>query len=140
MMRKSCGICRYSDLWAREEPCNSCWGNSKWESKEKMNKKFKAMKFWIGGDKEVSEKLQKVLFSLGYTWCNLGAEVHPTESEYISAHHDGDLSHGDGSFDYEEINIDWMRTPKEETVELNGKKYLKSELEEALKHIKPMED
>ncbi len=39
----------------------------------------------------------------------------------------------------EEINIDWLRTPKEETVELNGKKYIKAELEEALKHIKPID-
>ena len=102
---------------------------------------FKAMKFWIGDDPELSEKVQRLLFGLGYSWFVNKDNVANTESSYIYASRGGELTHsdnGDRPVDGEEINIDWMRTKKPESIELNGKTYIKSELEEALRHIKPI--
>jgi len=110
-----------------------------------MSNKFKEMKFWVGDDSDLFLRVVNALKTLGYT-CGDGLFL-PDKTGGIRVH-DGrvywtsDFADGKEYFDRhvsgEEINIDWMRTPNEETVELNGKKYLKSELEEALKHIKPM--
>ena len=105
---------------------------------------FKAMKFWIGDDPELSEKVQKLLFGMGYTWAG-GHECGSFKrGVMIATKESGAIWHRDNfdscfdSLSNEEINIDWMRTNKPETIELAGKTYIKSELEEALRHIKPV--
>jgi len=107
--------------------------------------KYKAMKFWIGDDPELSEKVQKLLFSMGYTWLSGSVEIKHTEEGCLYASRGGRVTQSSGGIngffakeDKEEINIDWMRATKPETIELNGKTYVKSELEEALRHIKPV--
>ena len=106
---------------------------------------FKAMKFWIGDDPELSEKVQKLLFAMGYGWSG-GGSLCRTGYEELQAWADGSVTNSNAEFisakngfiKGEYINIDWMRTKKPETIELNGKTYIKSELEEALRHIKPV--
>ncbi len=106
---------------------------------------FKALKFWIGDDPELSEKVQKLLFDVGYKWAGCGKCGMYTDGVMLVTRESGEIWYrhkGDSCFDEldnEEINIDWMRTKKPETIELNGKTYVKSELEEALRHIKPVD-
>lgn len=115
-----------------------------------MSTKFKAMTFKVGQDKQLSEKIQNILFDMGYEWSGTGVGYFDNACDCIITDTHGmmfDSSRHSG----ESINIDWMSTPKEETVELNGKKYLRSDLtnqvgkqvvsalEEALNHIKPMD-
>lgn len=120
------------------------------QTKEKQMSKFKAMKFWIGYDPKCSERVQQMLFDLGYKWISDDKKVRYTSEEYITTVQwggrisKGYLFWGDSRDSFneslcEEINIDWLRTPKEETIELNGKKCIKTELEEALKHINPVD-
>lgn len=106
---------------------------------------FKAMKFWIGDDKDLFTRVAKILRESGYIVHNnllLGHQkgaisVDEKKVSWMCRENDIDWYK---EYPAREINIDWMRTPKEETVELNGKKYMKSELEEALKHIRPVEE
>jgi hypothetical protein len=106
---------------------------------------FHQMKFWIGDDPELSERVQKILFSMGYSWYSGDQYIEHTEVEALYTHENGNVTccvvedvFINRSANHEEINIDWMRTQDKETVELNGKQYYKHELEEALKHIKPI--
>jgi len=109
--------------------------------------KFKAMKFWIGKDEEYLYKIVcTILDSLGYS---ADKNIKPNVCSiacYQSGRYEAATSNKDEYWyntlgDHQEIDLDWMRKPaKLETIELNGKQYLKSELEEALKHIKPIED
>lgn len=108
---------------------------------------FKEMKFWIGDDEELSKQVQKILNDQGYEWGH-GESVQNTGSLALYTTLNGRIIYsGDTNrvgikhFDTEpeqEINIGWMRTAKQETIELGGKTYIKSELEEALSHIKPI--
>lgn len=108
--------------------------------------KFKTMKFWIdNGDKGLYDAVCRELTRLGYKAddnirCNVCA-IQTDEDGFFAA---ATMEKGDwwynGLKDHEEINIDWMRSDKLEFVELNGKKYLKSEIEAALSHIKPVEE
>lgn len=107
---------------------------------------FKEMKFWIGDDAELSERVQNILFILGCRWFSGDAvQITSSTSLYVDG---GCITYGGHSrkedwFDkqsHKEINIDWLRTAKPETVELGGKTYIKSELEEALSHINPLSD
>lgn len=105
---------------------------------------FKNMKFWMGGDGDISTSVQLILLEQGYSWGMSENKPRYIGSNYICSYADGALGWGGAkaSFDeckYEEINIDWMRTKKPETIELNGKTYVKTELEEALRNIKPVE-
>ncbi|MCK4815817.1 hypothetical protein KA005_08605 [bacterium] len=108
---------------------------------------FKAYKIWIGDDPELYGIIVNLLTSKGY-------EVGMSYSAGSSHKNIALTTNKNGKIDsatyidksgfkcwpvYEEINIDWMRTKKPETIELNGKTYIKSELEEALRHIKPVE-
>ncbi len=105
---------------------------------------FKSMKFWIGDDPELSEKVQKLLLDDNYFWRHGGDGSKNTREFALYTNTKGRMtfSNSKAGFDCdnnEEINIDWMRTKKPETIELNGKTYVKSELEEALRHIKPVD-
>ena len=121
-----------------------------WEKVEEnnMNKEFKAMKFWIGDDPELSKRVHKLLKGLGYGYKMVESRIEEKAVMLVTTE-DGamwyreDYDENFTSTDAEEITIDWMRTPTEatrETIELNGKTYIKSELEEALSHIRPIED
>lgn len=98
--------------------CFSLISPNKWG---KIGMKFKAMKFNVKDDPELSKRVQEILFGLGYRW-----ECHGSSVMYTTAHcltteaDDGNTSDG---FIYwcnnieevhgEEINIDWMRKPVE---------------------------
>jgi hypothetical protein len=110
---------------------------------------YKAMKFLIGEDPELSERVQNILFGLGYKWnsygdskiCHTGyTELQAWRDGAITRSNDEFVSKNKGFIKGEYIDIDWLRTKKPETIELNGKKYIKSELEEAIKRIKPVEE
>lgn len=108
---------------------------------------YKKMKFWIGDDPDLSERVQKLLFGLGYKWRGAADQrVRYTEVGALYTNEDGYILYTDADAEWfnnesqEEIDIDWMRSQKPETIELNGKKYIKSELEEAIKRIKPVEE
>lgn len=111
-----------------------------------MNKEFKAMKFWIGDDPELSKRVHKLLKGLGYGYKMVESRIEEKAAMLVTTE-DGamwyreDYDENFTSTDAEEINIDWMRTgATRETIELNGKTYIKSELEEALSHIRPIEE
>jgi hypothetical protein len=105
---------------------------------------MKAMKFWIGDDPELSKRVQAALFAAGYAWHEYGKTPAYTGERYIYAHAIGELGYGvDESFyrgrNFEEVNIDWMRT-KKETVELFGKKYDERVLKERLADCPTIEE
>jgi len=110
--------------------------------------KFKAMKFWIGKDMSLYYQVISILKHLGYEEPrtidmvgNIAIITNKAGNVSAAGRYSNDLDKHFNQWGRKEINIDWMRKPaKLETIELNGKWYLKSELEEALKHIKPIED
>lgn len=100
--------------------------------------KYKAMKFVYDGDEDVFNRVKSILIEMGY---DITDRRFMSDHSVIKTYEDGRINvlHGDPSqYGGEEINIDWLRTIKPETIELNGKTYIKSELEEALRHIKPV--
>lgn len=108
---------------------------------------YKAMKFNIGNNPEVSKRVQEILFELGYKWEPDAQKAKYTGEPYLftGTYKDNAITWNDDEETFksstaEEINIEWMKPQPKETVELNGKKYLKSELETALQHLKPVED
>jgi len=111
--------------------------------------KFKEMKFWIGDDPKLSERVQKMLFEMGYEWfqgdvvrkeealCLMTVMQEDTSSEGFIYWNDNELSFEENLG--EEINIDWLRTPKErKIVTVGDQKYYEDELADALKGIKPI--
>ena len=107
---------------------------------------MKAMKFYIRDDPELCEKVQKLLFDLGYGWYVGYTAVKYLEAHYLYTFPSGYMGVGGvgtGSCfdqqDAEEINIDWLRSRPKETVELNGETYLKKDLEAALAKLEPVE-
>ena len=97
---------------------------------------MKGHKFWIGEDYELWSKMVKVLTD-GDTF----GPVVPSNYTELSLYRrtDGNISWGstkptfDEEVDYEEVNIDWMRTTKpKETVELLGKTFIREDVEKAL--------
>ena len=116
-----------------------------------MNKQFKNMKFWFNaGEVELYDTVCDLLVRQGCTLCpNIKPNKPDTHPEGISVESNGEVSAAtckkDDEWwciflkDYEEINIDWLRTQQPpETITLGGSTYIKSELEEALKNIKPI--
>ena len=104
-------------------------------------KQFKAMKFWIGDNPELSKKVQEILFGAGYHWYS-GSTEQKTEPRYIRTEPNGTMYHGCTSAYYveaygEAIDISWMLAEKE-TISIGDKKYYKDELETALKNINPI--
>ena len=56
--------------------------------------KFENMRFFINNDKELSEKIQKRLFELGYVWRGGKKEfLHPNAILYLYTHEDGRVSY-----------------------------------------------
>jgi len=78
--------------------------------------KYKAMKFNIGDNPQLSARVQEVLFSAGYTWHTAGINVDYVNHPYLYTEKDGHILHGDeeGTFftdSSESININWMVEP-----------------------------
>jgi hypothetical protein len=97
--------------------------------------RFKEMKFNIGNDERLSGLVRSALFSLGYYGNACGPYLYAESSGRIMSGSSEEFFEEDEN---EEINIDWMRSHQQETIDLGGQTYIKSELEEALKHIKPI--
>jgi hypothetical protein len=106
--------------------------------------KFKDMKFFIGGDKQLHAKVRNTLEDMGYAWSS------GTPDSDIGAYRDGRINgmcvsqegKCNSYFDRQnnpEINIDWMRSPKRTTVTIGDKEYYEDELAEALSKIKAVE-
>lgn len=100
---------------------------------------FKEMKFWIT-DKLTYSIVCNVLTELGYiphtninaNTCSIRARSNGLFEAYSSSQVSFDLLR------VEEINVDWIQGAKVPTVELNGKTYLKADLEEALQKLTPL--
>ena len=118
-----------------------------------MNK-FKKMKFWFeAGEVELYDTVCKWLEIQGHT---ISVNVKPNKPdiypEGLQVGSDGlvcaackEKEHHwiNALIDYEEINIDWMRIPEEEepeTITLGDHTHLKSELEQAISHINPINE
>ena len=66
------------------------------EEKEEMTNKFVRAAFYIGGDKELSEAVQKKLFEMGYDWEYVGRGQNVVElrgKNYIYTNTDGFLTY-----------------------------------------------
>lgn len=110
--------------------------------------KFKEMKFLIK-DAEQSEKIQKALFELGFSWYD-GNQVYRGSVEVLYTEADGTLTLSNLAYANSEHcrDIPWYElkenqlTPsvnkEEEVLEIGGKLYKKADLEEALSKIKPI--
>ena len=119
-----------------------------------MNNKFKEMIFvFNAGEVELHKQVVGLLEQAGY---RVDANIFPNAPNehgiIIGTDLDGVISSECKSKEvgpwykrkltaHEEINLDWMRPIKqeEETISLGGKTYIKSELEEALSHINPVD-
>ena len=109
---------------------------------------FKAMKIKVS-DAGHSELIQEELFRLGYGWHTGGKEIRYTEANYLYTEGDGSMGFGEGFafFDVDEskevtleatVTYSFKDVEKPESVLLNGKEYLKSDLEEALNKLTPI--
>jgi hypothetical protein len=114
---------------------------------------FKGMKFRVK-DSEHSALIQKHLFSLGYGWCTHYMEIKNIDCHFLYADKkDMSITYSNNSFnnnDYfdnhrnkeytlkSEVTYFLVPVVEPETVELNGKKYLKEDLEAALNKLTPI--
>ena len=115
---------------------------------------FQAMKFRVKNAKH-SKMIQKTLFALGYKWCSGQTEVLYTASACLYTNIDGSISKSNSDVSFADDPRPYMdvtphttynlvavviKTAKApETVELNGKVYLKADLEAAIQKLKPIE-
>jgi len=96
---------------------------------------MKAMKFNIGSDPALSEKVQNILFGMGYTWQSGATHVKETNSRTLYAS-DNIIFIGNMSKAHiKEINIDWLRSDRE-TVKVGDITFYKDEFEEATKDLR----
>jgi hypothetical protein len=114
---------------------------------------FKAMKFHVRNSKH-SRQVQETLFSLGYRWKAHGQKPSLLKENFLFTDEKGYVYYGVmhmAAFDADprEENVMVARTTysieaapkrkaKPETVELNGKTYLKADLEAALQKLTPV--
>ena len=94
------------------------------------------------------EVIKATLKAIGILSVNSESDDHNNDGLYPFV---GDTSWESGTYNYHmranknnfatlEAFLTWyLLEPAKETIELNGKKYYKEELETALKHIKPIE-
>lgn len=113
---------------------------------------FKAMKFRARNSKH-SKMIQMKLFELGYGWATGGKVVKHTGNEFLYTSLDGAITWGINGRNWSMDNrpemlikpyttynlVEAPVQPKPETVELNGKTYLKADLEAALAKLQPVE-
>lgn len=99
-------------------------------------------------DREHSKKVQQKLFELGYEWKYadktfqyLEAEVLVFDTEDFYITWGGDLwEPQEGDVEVTLVEKVSYKFKEVELVELNGKKYRKRDLEEALKNLRPVEN
>ena len=85
---------------------------------------------------------------MGYVWASGDKEVINSSFKYLyTSRHTGYISYGVTLSSFEEdkrseyqakIKVEFVEIQKPDTVELNGKTYLKSDLEEALAKLNPV--
>lgn len=111
---------------------------------------FKKMKFAPKTRDEMIHA-QNALFKLGYRWVQHGQNVAWSNENFLYTTEAGEITYGStrGYFDLRaglEMTLVTTVTHtleeviKPETVELNGKTYLKADLEAALEKLKPVEE
>lgn len=113
---------------------------------------FKKMKF-SPQNRDEMVKAQNALFKLGYRWSGYGQNIAYSNQNFLYTNEFGTITHGDdaeyfNSREGVEVILVTMTTVvhtleeviKPETVELNGKTYLKADLEAALEKLKPVEE
>ena len=76
------------------------------EEKEEMTNKFVRAAFYIGGDKELSEAVQKKLFEMGYFWRNTGRGVFDVEYPYITTDVNGCIYQSPTTYGCENIAVE----------------------------------
>lgn len=100
-------------------------------------------------DEEHCKKVQEKLFEMGYEWNGVGKVIESTDAKFLTfVPKTGKIYWATGSWipdqDYIEVvlleTVSYEFKEVEQVVELNGKKYRKCDLEEALKHLKPLEN
>lgn len=128
---------------------------------KEMNKfDLKTQPWWIRvNNEEESKATQEWLFEQGMTWCDGGTHIGKTCFKYLTNYNtDGDFPAG---FMWMTLPNEYCHTPDKEIklsfetitkitnvifpeadglVELNGKKYKKSDLEAALSKLNPVEE
>lgn len=97
-------------------------------------------------DTEHSKKVQEKLFGMGYEWNGYGKQVSYTSAPILVFNEDS-LSITFGGNDWEAnmdevevVLVEKVSYEFQEVIELNGKKYSKRNLEEALKNLQPLEN
>lgn len=113
---------------------------------------FKEMKFRVKNSKHCRQ-IQENLFAQGYKWAHHGQQVCYTAARFLFANSRGLLTYDDnlttfnGETDFVETILEARTTYNlvevpvkvaPEVVELNGQKYLKADLEAALKKLTPI--
>ncbi len=109
---------------------------------------FKKMKFAPKTRDEMIHA-QNALFKLGYRWSGCGQNIAYSNQNFLYTNEFGTITHGDDAEYFNrregvEVILVTVHTLEEvikpETVELNGKTYLKTDLEAALEKLKPVEE
>lgn len=110
--------------------------------------KFQAMKMRVESP-EHSEQIQEKLFEMGYRWADGCKRVQHTHNVGLCTRSNGNIYRFvcESSFNIDgrpeftlETTAALVEKPKVETVELNGKTYLKSDLELALNKLTPVKE
>lgn len=119
------------------------------ERPKEKEMQFKAMKIRVK-DEEHSRLIQEALFEMGYEWASsVGRGYEFLRSPYLYTSNYGGIYYGESDYSFNQdvrqeyeakIKVEFVEIQKPDTVELNGKIYLKSDLEEALAKLNPVEE
>ena len=105
--------------------------------------KFRAMKFRVNNPAH-SERVQRILFDMGYEWMIGGKDINHADRPYLYAEWDGDILSGSSESDFREdpnteIDVSWLDTTDDETIEIEGRTYRKSDVVDRLAELDPVE-
>lgn len=97
-------------------------------------------------DEQHSKEVQEKLFKMGYEWSVRGKEVSYTHGTVLVLDETSFIRYGKGDWYLLEGDVEvtvvetifYEFKEVESVIELNGKKYRKQDLEEALKNLKPL--
>lgn len=102
-------------------------------------------------DTNHSRLVQETAFKMGYSWADYTTFVKNKWAPYLTLGHDPyrikylERGEEDAFYSYDAPEVELIQTyvfqpvGEQETVELNGKKYLKKDLENFLKQVSPIE-